>query len=83
VASISARLPLRKESELDRLACREIILRRTDGVTNRIFSLIESAAIQAIADGAESITEGILSSKNLILPLVSMTRKTGRRTVGV
>jgi hypothetical protein len=64
---------------LDSQACREIILKRTDGITTRIFRLIESAAIQAISDGTECITEEALSSGRLVLPLVSMTRKTQRQ----
>ena len=81
LASISAMLPLRKDSPLDSAACREIILKRTDGITTRIFRLIESAAIEAIKDGTECITEETLASNHLILPLVSMTRKAERRAV--
>jgi hypothetical protein len=79
LVSISGTLPLRKDSLLDSEACREVILRRTDGITTRIFRLIESAAIQAISDGTECITEESLASRNLILPLVSMTRKIQRQ----
>jgi hypothetical protein len=79
LVSIAATLPLRKDSTLDSQACREIILKRTDGITMRIFRLIESAAIQAISDGTECITEEALSSKSLVLPLVSMTRKSQRQ----
>jgi replication-associated recombination protein RarA len=73
LATVASLLPLRKESKLDSRECREIILRRTDGVTVRIFRLIESAAVQVIKDGSECITAESLSSKGLILPLVSMT----------
>ena len=41
--------------------------------------LIETAAIRAIKDGSECITEEALDSKTLVLPLVSMKRKTERR----
>lgn len=78
LVTIALTLPLRKECRLDSKTCREIILRRTDGVTTRIFRLIESAAIRAIRDGSECITEETLSSKDLVLPLVSMTRKSER-----
>jgi hypothetical protein len=82
LASISAMLPLRNQSSLDSSACRQIILKRTDGITTRIFRLIESAAIEAIKDGTECISEATLGSNRLILPLVSMTRKAERRVAG-
>lgn len=75
LASISETLPLRKPSRFDTASCRKVILTRTDGVTTRIFRLIETAAVQAIRDGSEAITEELLSSRTLELPLVSMTRK--------
>ncbi len=75
LASIGETLPLRKPSRFDTASCRKVILARTDGVTNRIFRLIETAAIQSIKDGSEAVTEELLSARTLELPLVSMTRK--------
>jgi Bacterial TniB protein len=83
LASLAAILPLRKSSDLDSPACREIILKRTAGITVRIFRLIETAVVQAIADGSECITEALLASDSLVLPLVSLTRKTERRVSGI
>jgi hypothetical protein len=82
LVSVSAILPLCKESRLDTPVCRKVILDRSDGVTTRIFRLIESACVQAIGDGSECITEAMLSSRSLVLPLVSMMRKGERRVVG-
>ncbi|MGA9766416.1 MAG: TniB family NTP-binding protein [Rhodomicrobium sp.] len=82
LTSITAILPLRKFSQLNTPGCRKAILNRTDGVTTRIFRLIESAVVEAIRDGSECITEDTLISKNLVLPLVSMTRKTIQRAHG-
>jgi Bacterial TniB protein len=75
LASINETLPLRKESSFDSASCRKIVLTRTDGITTRIFRLIETAAVRAIRDGSEAVTEELLSSRTLELPLVSMTRK--------
>lgn len=82
LVGMSGLLPLRNESALDTTACRKIILERTEGVTTRIFRLLESACVQAIEDGSEAVTETSLSSRSLILPLVSMTRKSDRRFAG-
>ncbi|PWT98397.1 MAG: transposase [Candidatus Melainabacteria bacterium] len=75
LASIGETLPLRKLTRFDTASCRKAILARTNGVTNRIFRLIETAAVQAIRDGSEAVTEELLSARTLELPLVSMTRK--------
>jgi replication-associated recombination protein RarA len=82
LASLAAVLPLRKESQIDSPASRKTILKRTEGITTRIFRLIESAAIEAIKDGTECVTEEALASNRLLLPLVSMTRKAERRVAG-
>ena len=79
LVTIAAALSLRHESKFDSQSCREIILRRTGGVTVRIFRLIESAAVQAIRDGTERVTEESLSSQALTLPLVSMTPRKSER----
>jgi hypothetical protein len=46
----------------------------TDGVTVRIFRLIETVAVEAIRTGAECIVEDSFAAAELTLPLVAMTR---------
>lgn len=79
--SLTDIVPVRGDRELDTPARRKIILDRSDGVTTRIFGLIEAACKQVIGDGSESLTEAVLASNSLVLPLVSMGAKAGRRTV--
>lgn len=76
-------LPLRRPSQIDTPSCRSRILKLTEGVTNRIFRLIETAAVKAIENGSECITEEIFTSGELMLPLVSMDRKSTRGRIGV
>jgi hypothetical protein len=74
LASFAAILPLRRPSELDSAALRKRVLAVTDGVTNRIFRLIEVVAANAIKNGTERIDASSLEAEDLVLPLVSMTR---------
>jgi hypothetical protein len=46
----------------------------TDGVTARIFRLIETVAERAILSGKERIDEASFADKEMTLPLVAMTR---------
>lgn len=71
LVSITGWLPLRHKPQLDVPSCRKHILELTDGVTNRIFRLLEVAAVKAIQDGREIITEEDLRVGDLMLPLVS------------
>ncbi len=71
LVSITGWLPLRQKPQLDVPSCRKHILELTEGVTNRIFRLLEVAAVKAIQDGREIITEEDLRVGDLMLPLVS------------
>ena len=79
LSSLGALLPLRHPSALEATAARKRVLELTDGVTVRIFRLIETVAAEAIHSGAESITKESFEAEGLVLPLVAMTRKTEER----
>jgi len=79
LASLAAILPLRRASELETAAVRRRVLDLSDGVTVRIFRLIETVAVEAIRTGAERITKESFAVADLVLPLVAMTRKTEER----
>jgi hypothetical protein len=51
----------------------------TDGVTVRIFRLVESLAIEAIRSQEERITAQSFDAPDLLLPLVAMTRNVETR----
>jgi hypothetical protein len=67
----AAILPLRRRSELDSPALRKRVLAISDGVTNRIFRLIEVVAVNAVKSGAERIDAASFAAGDLVLPLVS------------
>ena len=77
--SLGAILPLRRPSDLDRAEVRERVIELTDGVTARIFRLIERVAECAIASGKERIDLASFDTDHLVLPLVSMTQAAERR----
>ena len=77
--SLASILPLRKPSDLDNAAVRQRVLALTDGVTARIFRLIETAAVTAILSGRECLDLASFSGDDLVLPLVSMTQAAERR----
>ncbi len=79
LSSLGALLPLRRPSALETSAVRKRVLDLTDGVTVRIFRLIETVAVEAIRSGAECITKQSFEADGLVLPLVAMTRKTEER----
>jgi hypothetical protein len=78
LASFAAILPLRRRSSLDSPALRKRVLAISDGVTNRIFRLIEVVAVNAVKSGAERIDAASFAAEDLLLPLVSMTRRMHR-----
>lgn len=78
LASFSSLLPLRRPSLLDSPEVRRRILALTQGVTGRIFRLIEAAAIAAIRDGRERLDATSFEDEDLMLPLVSMYAASGR-----
>jgi replication-associated recombination protein RarA len=81
LASFAAILPLRLPSALGAEAVRRRILDMTDGITGRIFRLIETVAVEAIRGGRELLDLSSFDDSGLVLPLVSMT-SAGRRQTG-
>jgi Bacterial TniB protein len=79
LASFAAILPLRRPSAFDSSSLRKRVLAISEGVTHRIFRLIEVAAVKAIASGAERIDAASFEAEDLVLPLVSMTRRMRQR----
>ncbi|MGX5850869.1 TniB family NTP-binding protein [Mesorhizobium sp. PL10] len=74
LTSLGGILPLRRPSELGTAAARRRVLDLTQGVTNRVFRLVETVAVEAICNGSECITADSFANDELVLPLVSMTR---------
>lgn len=79
LSSLACILPLRRPSRIGSAAVRRRVLDLTDGVTVRIFRLIETVAADAIRSGRECITIESFDSGDLVLPLVAMTRQAERR----
>lgn len=79
LAGFGAILPLRNPSTLNVPAVRKRVLDMTDGVTVRIFRLIETVAVEAIRNGRECLDESGFTKDNLVLPLVSLTMRANRR----
>jgi Bacterial TniB protein len=77
--SLASILPLRKPSALESSAIRGLVFEMTDGVTARIFRLIETVAERAILSGEERIDEASFADKEMTLPLVAMTRSQYQR----
>ncbi|ALG75305.1 TniB [Azospirillum thiophilum] len=78
LASLAAILPLRQRSSLSSVSVSRRVLSMTDGITVRVFRLIETVAIAAIRSGREMIDEESFTAEDLVLPLVSMTVKAQR-----
>lgn len=72
-------LPLREPSTLDTPQVRKRIMDMTDGVTVRIFRLIETLATEAIRGGKERIDIASFDDEMVPLPLVSMSSGRSRR----
>jgi hypothetical protein len=79
LASLGSILPLREPSQLGTAAVRRKVLDMTDGVTVRIFRLIETVAVEAVRNGNERVTLESFDADNLVLPLVAMARRTEGR----
>ncbi len=79
LTSLGSILPLREPSQLGTASVRRKVLDMTDGVTVRIFRLIETVAVEAVQNGNERITLESFDGDNLILPLVAMARRTEGR----
>ena len=56
-------------------AVRRRVLELTDGVTVRIFRLMETVAADAIHNGSECITADSFNREGLVLPLIAMVRR--------
>lgn len=82
LASFGSILPLRLPSNLQDADVRTRILALTEGITVRIFRLIEVAAIQAIESGKECIDLNSLSDHVVTETLVSISERRSRRPVG-
>lgn len=70
--SFAGLLPLRRPSQLDTPEVRQKVIALTQGVTGRIFRLIEAVAIAAIRNGREMIDAASFDDEELLLPLLSM-----------
>jgi len=79
LSSLGATLPLRRPSALETSEVRKRVLELTDGVTVRIFRLIETVAVESIRSGAECITKDSFEADDLVLPLVAMTHNVEKR----
>jgi len=79
LASLGTILPLRRPSDLGSASVRRRILELTDGVTVRIFRLIETVAVEAVRSGTEAITLESFVGDDLVLPLVAMAQHTERQ----
>lgn len=79
LSSLASILPLREPSDIGTAAVRQRVLELTDGVTVRIFRLIETAAVEAIRNGNERIAIESFTGGELVLPLISMTRYSERQ----
>src|SRR5580658_678638 len=79
LASFGTILPLRLPSNLRDRDVRRRVLALTDGITVRIFRLIETAAIQAIQSGKERIDLDSLSDQIVTQTLVSISERRSRR----
>lgn len=79
MASFAGLLPLRRPSQLDHPDVRSRVIALTQGVTGRIFRLMEAVAIAAIRSGREMIGPDSFDDDRLLLPLVSMQVIAGTR----
>ena len=79
LASLASILPLRRPSALATAAICKRVLDLTDGVTVRIFRLIETLAVEAIRSDEECISLEGFEARDLVLPLVAMTHKAEAR----
>ncbi|QPB24439.1 TniB family NTP-binding protein (plasmid) [Rhizobium sp. 007] len=79
LASLGTILPLRRPSDLGSAPVRRRILELTDGVTVRIFRLIETAAAEAVRSGKEAMTLESFDGEDLVLPQVAMAQHTERQ----
>lgn len=75
--SIVLSLPLRRPSPINDPKTRKLILSMSEGITVRLFRLLEAAAVQAIRSQQECIDFELLDTGLDTLPLVSMASRDG------
>lgn len=75
--SIVLSLPLRRPSPINDPKTRKLILGMSEGITVRLFRLLEAAAVQAIRTQQECIDFDLLDTGLDTLPLVSMASRDG------
>ena len=66
LVSFESTIPLRAPSQLATPATAKKIVELTAGITGRIFFLLETAAVEAIRNGAEQIDEKTFSDERLV-----------------
>lgn len=72
--SLASTRPLRQPSDLEARPVRKRLIQLSEGITGRIFRLIEEAAVTAVRTGRERIDEEMFSDGTLVPPLASMQR---------
>jgi type II secretory pathway predicted ATPase ExeA len=77
--SLASTRPLRAPSDLENPAVRKRIMQLSEGITGRIFRLIEEAAVMAVKSGRECIDEDTFADDALVPPLASMHRSARER----
>ena len=80
--SFESILPLRQPSDFRDPKLRQRILSLTQGVLGRICRLMETAAVEAIRSGEESITLALLKEELVTESLVSIADRQTRRLSG-
>jgi hypothetical protein len=77
--SLASTRPLREKSDLEARSVRKQLMQLSEGITGRIFRLVEEAAITAVRTGRERIDEEMFRDGSLVPPLASMQRATSCR----
>jgi len=75
LTTFAAMLPLRLSSDLAHPKVRQRLLLMSEGITVRLFRILEAAAIAAIADGSERISLETLKGDLGVDSLVSMSER--------
>lgn len=77
--SLASTRPLRETSDLENPNVRKRIMQLSEGITGRIFRLVEEAAVLAVKTGRERIDEESFADDALVPPLASMQRSARAR----
>lgn len=81
--TLASTRPLRQRSDLESAPVRKRLIQLSEGVTGRIFRLIEEAAIAAIRSGREMMDIDTFANDALVPPLASMKRAVAKRGNGL